>query len=265
MKAEQVKNSLKKLSSKKKAEVNQYFFKTGKGEYGEGDKFIGVTMPEMRSVAKEFVDLSFVEIKKLLDSKIHEHRMTGLIILTYKFEKRDPRKTCLSGRQGEDDNIRSGDDGDIRKKIFNFYLKNTKAINNWDLVDVSCPNIIGEYLLYLPSENKDKDRKILYKLSKSKDLWEQRISIVSTWSFIRKGDFEDTLKISEILLNHEHDLIHKAVGWMLREVGKKNKDGELLLKKFLKKHYKKMPRTMLRYAIEKFPEKERNRYLKGLI
>jgi len=242
---------LKKYKSKEKAKVLQGFFKTGKGEYGEGDIFIGVKVPEIRIIVKRFIDVDLDEVKKLLYSNIHEERLAGVLILTYKFFKSNEKE---------------------QKKIYNFYLKNAKQINNWDLVDLSAPNIVGEYLqsitchpfdrLRTGSELVSGSRKILYKLAKSKNLWERRISIISTFIFIRNNDFEDTLKISEILLNDEHDLIHKAVGWMLREVGKRNQAVE---EKFLKEYYKIMPRTMLRYAIERFEEDLRQKYLKGKI
>ncbi|MEI6728592.1 MAG: DNA alkylation repair protein [bacterium] len=231
----QIQDELQTLTRPDKAIFLPYFFKTGKGEYAEGDKFIGVVVPDQRSVArKHFKQASLDDVQKLLDSPIHEHRLTGLIILTYKFEK--------------------GDNAE-RKLIYDFYLKNTRAINNWDLVDCSAHKIVGQHLI-------DKDRSILYKLAHSKNLWEQRIAIVSTFAFIRLKDFEDCLNLAEIFLTHEHDLIHKAVGWMLREVGKKD---EFVLVSFLNPNYKKMPRTMLRYAIEKFPEQRRILYLKGLI
>lgn len=223
----------KKSENPKKAKILSGFFKTGKGEYGEGDIFLGLTVPEQRVLAKKYVSLSLEDIQKLLYSKVHEHRLTGLIILTYKYEKADY---------------------DFKKEIFEFYLKNTKNINNWDLVDVTCPRIVGDYLL---SKRKE-ERKILYRLANSKNLWEKRISIVSTYAFIRKDEFEDTLKLSEILMQDNHDLIHKAVGWMLREVGKRN---EKILKEFLQTHANNMPRTMLRYSIERFSEKERKYYL----
>lgn len=234
MKAEDVKNELKKYAVKSKADFLPRFFKTGPGHYGEGDIFIGVVVPDIRIVAKKFFTLSLVEIKKLLYSKIHEERLCALLILVEQYGKAD-----------EIDN----------KKIFDFYIKNAKQVNNWDLVDLTAPKIVGEYLL-------DKPRGLLYKLAISRNLWEKRISILATFAFIKRGEFKDTFKISEILLSNTHDLMHKAVGWMLREVGKKNQVEE---EKFLKKHYKKMPRTMLRYAIEKFPEEKRLRYLKGKI
>ena len=228
-----LKKDLKKFANPKRAKVNQWFFKTGKGEYGEGDVFIGLTMPDVRKIAKKYIHLSIKEVEQLLHSKIHEHRMVALVIWTYQFEKADNK---------------------TREKIYKAYLKNTKWINNWDLVDVTTPGIVGMFLL-------DKDRKILYDLAKSKNLWEKRIAILATFAFINKNkESKDTLKIAEILLDDEHDLIHKGVGWMLREVGKRvsqQKEEE-----FLRKYYKKMPRTMLRYAIERFDEKKRQFYLK---
>jgi len=227
-----LKLDLKKLSDPKRAESSVWFFKTGKGEYGEGDVFIGLTMPEIRNTIKNYVDLSLADVQKMLNSSIHEFRMAGLLILVKKYEK--------------------STDNNQQSTIYKFYLKNTNRINNWDLVDVTCTRIVGAYLL-------DRDRKILYKLAKSKNLWERRIAIVSTGAFIWQNDFKDAIKISEILLNDKHDLIHKACGWMLREVGKRDKK---LLIKFLDKYAGQMPRVMLRYSIEKFNEKERKFYLK---
>lgn len=230
-----IKKELTKLSNPKKAEFFPYFFKTEEGQYGHGDKFIGVTMPNQRIVAKKyFKEVELDTLKELLQSEIHEHRMTALIMLVYKMLKEKDEET--------------------KKKYYDFYLSNTDRINNWDLVDASARDIVGGYLI-------DKDRSKLYELAKSNDLWEQRIAIVSTWEFIRKKDLEDTFKLSELLLDNKHDLIHKAVGWMLREAGKKDVSK---LTAFLDKNYKKMPRTMLRYAIEKYREKERLKYLKGL-
>ena len=226
----QLKKELKKLADPKQAEVLQRFFKTGKGEYGEGDIFLGIKVPVQREVANKFGELFLEDIEKLLKSKIHEHRLTALFILIKQYERADKKK---------------------RARIFNFYLKNTKNINNWDLVDISAPKVVGDYLL-------NKPRNILYKLAKSDNLWERRIAIISTFTFIRNNEFRDTLKIAEILLNDKHDLIHKAVGWMLREVGKRDQKIE---EEFLKKHYLKMPRVMLRYAIERFEERKRKFYL----
>ena len=223
---------MKKLANPKQAKLLQRFFKTGKGEYGEGDIFLGIKVPEQRKIAKKYPDLSLKEIQELLLSKIHENRLTSLFVLIEQYKKSDEKG---------------------KKEIFGFYLKNTKNINNWDLVDLSAPKIVGDYLL-------DKNRSILYKLAKSKSLWERRISILSTAAFIWNNEYKDTLKISGILLNDKHDLIHKGVGWMLREVGKRvSQEKE---EEFLRKHYKKMPRTMLRYAIERFSEKKRKFYMK---
>lgn len=229
-----VKQELAKFSSVKRKKTNEWFFKTGKGQYGEGDKFIGVSMPDIRKVARQFKDLSLSDVLKILNSKIHEERMLALCILVLKFE-----------------------DGDEKEKarLYKIYLANVKYINNWDLVDVTCPQIVGGYL-------SDKPRSILIKMAKSKNLWEKRIAIISTYTFIRAGQFNDTLEISNLLLQDSHDLIHKAVGWMLREVGKKDVK---VLEKFLNQHYKSMPRTMLRYAIEKFEDKKRKAYLHGKI
>jgi 3-methyladenine DNA glycosylase AlkD len=229
------KNVIKDLSiyaDRKKAQLLQGFFKTGKGEYGEGDIFIGVVVPNIRIVAKKYKELSLSEIQKLLSSEIHEHRLTALLILTYKFPKANQK---------------------TKKEIVEFYLKNTKYINNWDLIDLSSVEILGQYFLEHPEY-----KKILFKFSKSKSLWERRISIISTFTLIRAHLFEDSLKIAETLLHDREDLIHKAVGWMLREIGKRDLKTE---EDFLKKYYQTMPRTMLRYAIEKFPEQKRKSYL----
>lgn len=226
-----VQNALRKMANPKQAALLQRFFKTGKGEYGEGDMFLGIKVPAQRKVVAEFKDLPLVEAKKLLVSRFHEHRLVALLILVKQFERGDAA---------------------IRKKIFDLYLANARRVNNWDLVDLSAPNIVGVYLL-------DKPRAVLYKLVKSKSLWERRIAVLATFAFIREGDFQDALKIAHLLLRDPHDLIHKAVGWMLREVGKKDQKA---LEQFLKKYSRAMPRTMLRYAIEKFPEKKRQQYLR---
>ncbi len=227
-----VQSDLQKLADKKKGEFLGRYFKTGKGEYGEGDIFIGVTVPNIRTIAKKYKDLSPSEIELLLKNKIHEYRLTGLIILTYQFERGDDAK---------------------KKLIYDFYLSHTKYINNWDLVDLSSHEIVGTYLLEHP-----KDRKLLLSLAKSKSLWERRIAMVACYALLRKKQFDETFAVAQILLHDEHDLIHKAVGWMLRELGKMDQDA---LEEFLKKHYKTMPRTMLRYAIEKFPESKRKFYM----
>lgn len=230
----ELRKKIKSLASPEISKTMQWFFKTGKGEYGEGDIFVGLKVPTQRKIASEFKNLELSELKILLDSKIHEERLISLFILVDKYEK----------------------NSDIEKeKIFSFYLKNRKGINNWDLVDLSAPKIIGKHLL-------KKDKSLLFKFAVSENLWERRIAVLSTYEFIRNNDFETTLKIAELLLIDEHDLIHKAVGWMLREIGKRDLKTE---ENFLKLYYKKMPRTMLRYAIEKFPELKRKKYLLGKI
>src|SRR3989344_348559 len=222
---------IKKLANKQQSLILQRFFKTGKGEYGHGDIFLGIKVPETRKLADRYwQELTIDEVHELLNSKIHEKRLLALLILINKYNSSDET---------------------TKEKFFNFYLSNKANINNWDLIDLSAPHIVGDFLL-------NKDRKILYQLAKSKDLWERRISILSTYKFIKNNQFDDTLKISETLLKDKHDLIHKAAGWMLREVGKKSIEAE---EEFLKKPHKKMPRTMLRYAIEKFPEEKRKAYL----
>ncbi len=229
-----VKKMISDNSNKKQAEILQRFFKTKKGEYGEGDIFVGIKVPVLRNIARQNLDLNFSNLQKLINSKIHEERMVCLFILVQMFKKADEKG---------------------KENIYKFYLKNTRKINNWDLVDLSAPNIVGEYLL-------DKEKDILYVLAISENLWERRIAILSTYSFIKVNIFDDALSISKILLHDSHDLIHKAVGWMLREIGKRN---FLVEEVFLKEYYKKMPRTMLRYAIEKFPESKRKKYLAGEI
>lgn len=229
----QIEKELRSYAKRERAVHSSRFFKTGKGEYGEGDMFLGINNPSLRLVVKKYYkDISIDEVLYFVQSDIHDFRLFGLILWTYQFPKVSEEE---------------------KKKIYDLYLSNTGYINNWDLVDLSAYKIVGKYLL-------DKDRDILYTLASSSDLWEQRISIISTWWFIHNDEFKDTLKISEMLLNHDHDLIHKAVGWMLREVGKRDLEVE---EEFLKKHYMNMPRTMLRYAIERFEEGKRQRYLKG--
>jgi len=226
----QIKKDLLQLGNPEKAIKLSGFFKTGKGQYGEGDVFLGIPVPEQRKVAKRYLDLSLDDLQELLRSEIHEYRLTALLILVSKYGKADS----------------SGKD-----EIFVFYLKNTEYVNNWDLVDLSAPKIVGDYLV-------NKDRSILFKLVKSSNLWERRIAVLATFMFIRNDDFEDALRISKLLLCDEHDLIHKAVGWMLREIGKRDQEVE---EGFLSEYFKQMPRTMLRYAIEKFDEDKRNFYL----
>jgi len=226
----QLKKDLNKLANKEQAQLLQRFFKTGKGQYGEGDIFLGIKVPDQRQVAKKYQNIELDKLQHLLDSKIHEYRLVALLILTYKFPK-----------------------AANKQEIINFYLNNTKNINNWDLVDLSASQILGNYLL-------DKPRDILYKLAKSNNLWEKRISIVSTYTFIKNNQLQDTIKLSEILLTDKHDLMHKAVGWMLRELGKKDQQ---ILEQFIKQHYNNIPRTTLRYAIERFEETKRQQFLKG--
>jgi 3-methyladenine DNA glycosylase AlkD len=234
MSIKRVKQEIKEFSNKELAVFLQRFFKTGPGQYGEGDKFAGIKVPVSRKIAINNSDLSLSEIKELLHSEVHEERLIGLLILVNQYKKSDEAQ---------------------REKIFKFYISSAKRINNWDLVDLSAPQILGAFLV-------DKDKDILFKFAHSKNLWEKRIAVLSTFSFIKINRFDTALQISEILLNDDHDLIHKAVGWMLREIGKRDLNTE---EKFLKKYYNKMPRTMLRYAIEKFPEAKRQKYLKGKI
>ncbi|MCC5905227.1 MAG: DNA alkylation repair protein [Balneolaceae bacterium] len=210
------------------------FFKAGPGEYAEGDKFLGVRVPDQRKIARKHRKLSLEEVKKLLKSELHEVRLTGLLILVYQYEKADSI---------------------LQEKIYHFYMDHLEYVNNWDLVDSSAKYIAGHFLF-------DKDRSLLHNLAKSDNLWDRRVAVLSTFYFIDRGDFPTTIEISENLLNDQDDFIHKAVGWMLREIG--NNDKPTLIS-FLKKHYKKMPRTMLRYAIEKFPKEERDHYLKGTV
>jgi 3-methyladenine DNA glycosylase AlkD len=226
----ELKHELEALRDPEKAKQLARFFKTGKGEYGEGDEFLGITVPEQRILAKKYRDLSLNDIEKLLQTSWHEQRLTALLILTYQFPKADVAEQTA---------------------IFEFYLQHTQWINNWDLVDVTCRPILGVYLL-------ERDRRILYELAYAKNLWEQRIAIVTTMEFIKHNQFEDTLQLATILLQHSHDLIHKAVGWALREVGKK--DQQVLIS-FLAQYCTAMPRTMLRYAIEHFEESQRQSYL----
>jgi len=240
-----IKKDMKKLSDPERAKQCQRFFKTGKGQYGEGDIFIGLTNPQIRGIVKQYWELSLTDTQKLIKSKIHEQRLVAILILVTKFQK-----------IGKNKKISKEEKTKQQKQIVNIYLKNTKYVNNWDLIDLSAPKILGAYLFSL-TKNVDREKKILYKLAKSKSLWEKRIAMLSTFEFIRNGHFDDAINIAEILVNDKHDLIHKAVGWMLREIGKRDQAVE---EKFLKRHYKTMPRTMLRYAIERFDEKKRKFY-----
>ncbi len=234
MKRSDPEKELQKLANPDQALILQRFFKTGPGEYGEGDRFLGVKVPVLRGFAKQQADATLTEIKSLLRSPFHECRMVALFMLIRKYN--------------------AGDDS-LKEIIFNLYLKSSPYINNWDLVDLTAPNIVGHYL-------SDKKRDTLYKLVKSPSIWERRISIIATFYFIRQNQFQDTFRLADKLINDKEDLIHKAVGWMLRESGKRNFE---LLENFLFTRYAKMPRTMLRYAIEKFPELLRQQYLKGTI
>lgn len=234
MSLHQAKKALQLASNPEKAIFHQRFFKTGKGEYAEGDRFIGVIVPKIREIAKAHAGLKLSELQKLIQSKIHEERLLALIILVQKNKSAEESDQTL---------------------YFRFYLKNLKHINNWDLIDGSADPILGKYLY-------ERDKKLIFKLARSKNFWERRIAIMTTFYFIKREDFTYTLQVARILLRDTHDLIHKAVGWMLREIGERDLKTE---ERFLKKYYSKMPRTMLRYAIEKFPEKKRKAYLTGKI
>ncbi len=236
MSTQSVITALQAAGNSSKAEHIARFFKTGKGQYGEGDLFLGVTVPEQHSIAKRYTHLNFASLEELISSPWHEVRLTALFILLLIFNK-------------------NKNDQQLRQSCINFYLDHTAYINNWDLVDLSCYKLLGAWL-------EDKDRSILYLLSESPNLWEQRISIVSCMHFVRRNDFSDCLAIADKLLLHPHDLIHKAVGWLLREVGKRDKQ---TLVSFLHSRHQYMPRTMLRYAIEHFTEEERKAYLRKKI
>lgn len=227
----QLKKEVRHLADSKRAKILQRFFKTGKGEYGEGDIFLGLTVPQARKIAMQFKHLSMGDVTKLLESKIHEERLIALFILVDRFNRANEQEKEL---------------------IYTYYLKNTQYINNWDLVDLSAYKIVGAYLIH-------NDRSVLAHLAKSDSTWERRIAIIATYQFIKSGNYKDTLRIAEILLHDKHDLIQKAVGWMLREVGKRC--SQEVLEAFLKKYYREMNRTTLRYAIEHFPEKVRKAYL----
>lgn len=229
MRLSDLKKELRASADPERARNLAWFFKTGKGQYGHGDRFIGLTVPAIRRIAHRYTHLPLTDIAKLLDSPIHEYRFAALEILVVQYEHE--KSTA----------------------IFNFYLKHTKFVNNWDLVDTSAPYIVGQHLLTRP-------RKILYRLAKSKNVWERRIAMVSTMMFIRAGEIEDTFAIAKLLLADDHDLIHKAVGWMLREAGKQSAPALL---RFLNRNYSALPRTALRYAIERFPAAQRKRILAG--
>jgi 3-methyladenine DNA glycosylase AlkD len=230
--AKEISKRLQKMGDTEDARFLQGFFKTGPGQYGEGDIFLGIRVPAVRKLAKEYENLPMKEILSLLKSAYHEVRLLALILFVNAFARRDDT---------------------VRKKIYKLYLANTRYINNWDLVDISAPNIVGAYLL-------TKKRKPLYQLAKSKILWERRIAALATFHFIKNNQFEDSIKIAGILLRDKEDLIHKAVGWMLREVGKRDVDRA---ESFLQKHCNVMPRTMLRYAIERYTPAKRRKYMNG--
>ncbi len=229
---EKIRKELRKEADPSKTKILSNFFKTGKGEYGEGDKFLGVSVPNTRKIAKRYEDISFERVKSLLDSKFHEERLLACLILVEKYKK-----------------------GNIKEKeeIYKFYLKNSKKINNWDLVDLTADKILGNHIY-----NINNNTRILNTLATSDNLWRRRVSIVSTYYFIKNNNFEKTIEISNILMNDKHDLIHKATGWMLREMGKRDKKQ---LIEFLDKNHKIMPRTMLRYSIEKLSQKEKDYYM----
>jgi 3-methyladenine DNA glycosylase AlkD len=234
MNAREIQDQLRSLGSPEAAAFAARYFRTGPGQYGEGDVFLGIRVPVLRALAREYRSLPEDETLSLLKSPIHEDRFLALLIL------------CLVASRGDEA---------TRRRVHDLYLANTQFINNWDLVDTSAREIVGNYLI-------DKPRDRLDRLARSKDLWERRIAIVATHAFIGRSEFADTLRLAEHLLEDHHDLIHKATGWMLREVGKRN---QAVLEGFLTRHYRVMPRTMLRYAIERFPEKLRKAYLKGLV
>jgi 3-methyladenine DNA glycosylase AlkD len=234
MNNQQVIKYLKNLANPEIAEHSQKFFKTGEGEYGSGDKFLGIRVPVIRKAVRKFKTLPLNTAEELLKSEYHEIRLFALLLFVLRFNKSD---------------------NDERDKIFHIYTGNTVYINNWDLVDSSAHYIVGAYL-------QDKDRSLLYKFAESPSLWERRIAIMSTFYYIKNNEFKDALNLSEFLLNDAEDLIHKAAGWMLREIGNRDKTAEI---EFLKNYYRHMPRTMLRYAIEKFSPEERQRYLKGKV
>ena len=228
---------LHNISNKDKSKDLSRFFKTGPGQYGEGDVFLGITVPVSRKIAQKYMHLSLSDISQILNNKYHEARLIALLILVQKYK--------LIKKQEPNSNI-------SKKEIVDFYLKNTRYINNWDLVDQTAGSILGEYLI-------DKDRKILIKLARSNNLWDRRIAIISTFAFIYNNESEWTFKIVDLLMKDEHDLIQKACGWMLREVGKRVSEKDLI--NYLNTHHQEMPRTMLRYSIERLPEKIRLYYL----
>ncbi|MBI2442300.1 MAG: DNA alkylation repair protein [Candidatus Levybacteria bacterium] len=242
---QQLRREVAKLASKEKAAFVSGFFKTGKGQYGEGDVFVGLTVPQSRDIAKKYKDFPFKDVETLLQSEIHEERLIALLILVAQFQKADPKE---------------------QNALVDFYLAHTKYINNWDLVDLSADKIVGEYLYSSRKERSlakggrsDNSLDLLKTLAKSPSLWERRIAMISTYAFIKNGKSDEAITIATLLLHDKNDLIQKAVGWMLREVGKRVSREDL--KNFLTKHKHEMGRTALRYAIEHFSEEERKKYL----
>jgi 3-methyladenine DNA glycosylase AlkD len=225
-----VRRDVRKLARPERAKSNESFFQTGRGEYGEGDRFLGVTVPQLRTLAREYRDMPLKYVAALLQSRWHEERLLALLILVRQYVRADMR---------------------TRRSIHQLYLRNTRSINNWDLVDSSAAQIVGAHL-------DARDRRLLRQLARSRSVWERRIAIIATYHYIRQRDFKDALAVAALLRRDEHDLIHKAVGWMLREIGKRDRRAE---ERFLRKHARTMPRKMLRYAIEKFPQPLRRKYL----
>jgi 3-methyladenine DNA glycosylase AlkD len=232
--ADGARERLHALASPEHAATLRRYFKTGPGEYGHGDTFIGVRVPQLRALVKEVAALPLAEVKKLLASSIHEERTLALLVMVRQYQRGDAK---------------------LRQQLFDLYLRSTRHINNWDLVDSSAEYIVGAHL-------DGGDRSIVDRLASSESLWERRIAVLATRHFLKRGDFAPTLKVAEMLLDDDHDLIHKAVGWLLREIGDRDREAE---ERFLRAHYRRMPRTMLRYAIEKFPEELRKAYLRGEI
>jgi len=231
---EQIQKQLERLADSKRAAISIKFFKTGRGEYGEGDLFRGIRVPELRRLARTHAVLSLSRTETLLKSGFHEDRLLALLILVRVYSK---------GNE------------DVRQEVFDLYLRNMAFINNWDLVDCSAEYIIGPHI-------SNRSKALLQKMARSNDLWERRIAVLATFHYIKSGRFDHTFQIAKLLLNDKADLIHKAVGWMLREIGKRDQSAE---ETFLKRHYRKMPRTMLRYAIERFPQARRRAYLNGSV
>lgn len=272
--AEEISDLLESMRNDSQARQLMRFFKTGKGSYGEGDNFLGLKVPQVRAVVKEARnEITLLEIEKLIYSKWHEVRLAGFLMLEEQMKKALPRKCCgvksknKSGipdfptryDKGYERNAKEQEKAARRDEIATFFLNHARQANNWDLVDIPCRGILGEWMLHPSADGSMPDRSILDKLADSDNLWEQRISIVTTWQFIREGQFDDTMRLASKLLSHPHDLMHKAVGWMLREVGKKD---VLLLTGFLEQYYAAMPRTTLRYAIERMPLPTRQFWLK---